>query len=174
MLNFSRKESADYEPVEFSQLIDKTIELAANDFNLKGQFDFRRIQIKKEYPESSTLVYCHASKVQQVILNLLKNGAQAMLQNKENEQKSCFHIRLKSNKTNMVLEIEDNGPGISDVIRKRIFEPFFTTKSKDYGTGLGLSISYYIITKDHHGFMYVRSKPGEGSCFVVGLPLTQL
>ncbi len=173
MLNFSRKESADYEPVEFSQLIDKTIELAANDFNLKGQFDFRRIQIVKDYPDSFPLVYCHASKVQQVILNLLKNGAQAMLQNSENDRESRFCIRLQSNKTNMILEIEDNGPGISDVVRKRIFEPFFTTKSRDSGTGLGLSISYYIITKDHHGFMDVKSKPGEGSCFVIGLPLTQ-
>ncbi len=173
MLNFSRKESEEFEAVDFPQLIDKTIDLATNDFNFKSQFDFRRIQIVREYQNTLPTAYCHASKIQQVILNLLKNGAQAMLQQQTNDRSCRFTIRLKSNKKNMLLEIEDNGPGISDVVRKRIFEPFFTTKGKDSGTGLGLSVSYFIITKDHHGFMNVRSKPGEGCCFVIGLPLVQ-
>lgn len=173
MLSFSRKESKEFEQVDFSVLIDKTLDLAANDYSLKKRFDFRRVQIVKEYPDFIPPVSCHVSKIQQVILNLLKNGAQAMLQNKRDDNECCFTIRLKPNARTMILEIEDNGPGIDDVVRKRIFEPFFTTKSKGAGTGLGLSVSYFIIAKDHNGFMDVKSNPGEGACFVIGIPLSQ-
>jgi len=172
MLSFSRKESTQFEQTDFAVLIDRTLDLAANDYSLKKRFDFRRIQIIKEYSERLPLVPCHVSKIQQVILNLLKNGAQAMLQNKRDDRECCFTIRLKADANNMVLEIEDNGPGIDDVVRKRIFEPFFTTKNKEVGTGLGLSVSYFIVAKDHHGFMDVKSKTGEGACFIIGLPLS--
>jgi signal transduction histidine kinase len=70
-----------------------------------------------------------------------------------------------------VLEIEDNGPGMDEATRMRIFEPFFTTKEVGVGTGLGLSVAYAIVTKGHHGTIEVRSQPGEGSRFVVSLPV---
>lgn len=69
------------------------------------------------------------------------------------------------------IEIEDNGPGMDRAIRKRIFEPFFTTKPDGVGTGLGLSVSYFIITKNHQGTLEVVSKPGEGTSFIIRLPL---
>jgi len=69
------------------------------------------------------------------------------------------------------IEIEDNGPGIKNAIIKRIFEPFFTTKSVGLGTGLGLSVSYFIITQIHKGQILVESSLGEGTKFVIILPL---
>ena len=69
------------------------------------------------------------------------------------------------------IEIEDNGPGMDDIVRKRVFEPFFTTKIVGKGTGLGLSVSYFIITKNHNGTMAVESIPGSGTKFTIGLPI---
>ncbi|MCP4196601.1 MAG: hypothetical protein GY762_05565 [Proteobacteria bacterium] len=67
------------------------------------------------------------------------------------------------------IEIEDNGPGMEEAVRKRVFEPFFTTKPSDSGTGLGLSVSYFIVTENHGGKMRVRSNPGKGTTFIVNL-----
>lgn len=69
------------------------------------------------------------------------------------------------------IEITDNGPGMTEAIRRRVFEPFFTTKPVGIGTGLGLSVSYFIITENHDGQMKVQSTPGQGSTFIVELPL---
>ena len=68
------------------------------------------------------------------------------------------------------IEIEDNGPGMDEMTRKRIFEPFFTTKDVDKGTGLGLSVSYYIIVEDHDGEISVESTQDVGTRFIIRLP----
>ena len=69
------------------------------------------------------------------------------------------------------INVTDNGPGMTDDIRKRIFEPFYTTKPTGSGTGLGLSIAYFIITKNHGGMLSVTSTPGQGTSLVIKLPL---
>ena len=69
------------------------------------------------------------------------------------------------------IEVQDNGPGMDEQTQRRVFEPFFTTKTVGAGTGLGLSVSYFIVTDQHNGTMDVSSKPGEGTCFTVRLPL---
>ena len=69
------------------------------------------------------------------------------------------------------IEIEDNGPGMSEAIRKRIFEPFYTTKPEGIGTGLGLSVSYFIIKDNHKGEISVESSPGTGTKFKICLPV---
>ena len=70
-----------------------------------------------------------------------------------------------------MLEVEDNGPGMTEDIRRRVFEPFFTTKEPGVGTGLGLSVSYVIVTQNHKGLMEVQSTPGSGTVFKVRLPI---
>ena len=71
----------------------------------------------------------------------------------------------------LCIEVEDNGPGMPEAVRKRVFEPFFTTKGVGFGTGLGLSVSYFIITENHNGTMTLESMPGSGTKFVIRLPL---
>ena len=90
----------------------------------------------------------------------------------EENQKDPHQITIHLiNGRNMArIEIEDNGPGMEEEVRKRIFEPFFTTKPKGQGTGLELSVSYMIITNNHKGSMEVESEIGSGSRFIIRLP----
>ncbi len=184
MLSFSRKSDESFAPHSLSDLFDKTIELAENDYDLKQKFDFRQIEIVREYGRSMSKVTCEGSKIQQVILNILKNGAQAMAKGKgrtsddrqlkaEGEPEisdSRFTLRVMPDGEMARIEIEDNGPGMEEETRKRIFEPFFTTKGVGIGTGLGLSVSYFIITENHRGTMEVESAPGKGAKFIIHLP----
>jgi len=168
-LSFSRKEQGETEETDLKDLIDKTIELAGNDYDLKKGFDFRNIEINREYDSAHNPVMCQPGKIQQVILNLLKNGAQAMAEN-QTSRKPSFSIRLQPDGDMTRIEVEDNGTGMTDEVCRQIFEPFFTTKEKGDGTGLGLSVSYFIIAKDHAGHMSVESTPGMGTKFIIRLP----
>lgn len=85
-------------------------------------------------------------------------------------QNPTFILRTSYDDDMLSIEIEDNGPGIEEVTRKRVFEPFFTTKEEGIGTGLGLSVSYFIVTNIHGGEMSVKSEPNQGSCFTIRLP----
>ena len=167
MLSFSRKSEACFAPADLREIADNTIELLKNDYDLKYQYDFKQLQIKREYDPHIPEVRCEYSKIQQVILNILKNAAYAMV---GQDNAPLIVVRVYQNRNNAFIEIEDNGPGMDPKIRERVFEPFFTTKSKS-GTGLGLSISYFIITSNHNGTLEVESTPGKGSRFIIGLPL---
>ncbi len=172
MLDFARKSNASVSSHNLGLLLDKTLELAATDYDLKRHYDFRSIEIQKAYEE--IMVPCHGARIQQVFLNILRNGAQAM-QEKMVSQKGyhpCFSLRVAAEKPKKMvcIEIEDNGPGMDEMVCKRIFEPFFTTKPVGIGTGLGLSISYFIVTETHGGQMGVESFPGKGTKFIIRLP----
>jgi PAS domain S-box-containing protein len=171
MLSFSRKSESHMAPRDLAELLDKTLELAENDYDLKKEYDFRHIEIIREYDESTPPVPCEESKIQQVFLNLLKNDAQAMAEISDKGRSPRFILRVMPEDNMVRVEIEDNGPGMEESVRKHVFEPFFTTKRVGFGTGLGLSVSYFIITENHGGTMNVVSKPGVGTTFIVRLPL---
>ena len=168
MLSFSRKSNVQTSLVDICGLLDRTVELAANDYDLKKQYDFRKIKIEREYEPGLPLVPCEESKMQQVFYNLIRNGAQAMA---VQGRAACFTLRAMQRDGAVRVEIEDNGPGMPEEVRKRIFEPFFTTKRAGEGTGLGLSVSYFIVVENHGGRMEVESVPGKGTTFVLSLPL---
>ena len=172
MLSFARKSDSSFSSQDPVALLEKTLRLASTDYDLKKQYDFKSITIKKEYEANLPLVSCESSKIQQVILNILSNGSHAMLENQTGSE-PVFTLRLKTEKSSPMLriEIEDNGPGMTEEVRKKIFEPFFTTKPVGVGTGLGLSVSYFIITENHGGTMDVVSEAGKGTTFIIRLPL---
>lgn len=172
MLSFVRKSTQGKRLEDLAALMDKTVELAMNDYDLKKNYDFRKIDIVREYDANVPSVMCEASKLQQVFMNLLKNGAQAMAETPE--KKSRFILRIASEGEKVRVEVEDNGPGLSNAVRKRIFEPFFTTKPPGIGTGLGLSVSYFIVTEHHGGSMQVESVLGEMTNFIMRLPVGQV
>ncbi len=107
-----------------------------------------------------------------MLLNILRNGAQAMHTAKT--EFPTFIIRIyKVEEPEMIcMEIEDNGPGMEmKTIRSKVFDPFFTTKPVGIGTGLGLSVSYFIITENHKGKIDVISEPGNKSIWHFRLPI---
>jgi len=192
MLNFSRHSDCNMVPEDMNKLLDDTVELAANDYDLKKKYDFRHIEIIREYDSQLPQINCSPTEIEQVILNLLRNSAQAMAEiNKktdhpdtdtgtaspvpliENGIRPRIILRTRRDVKYMYIEVEDNGPGMDRKISKRIFEPFYTTKSVGVGTGMGLSVSYFIIANNHKGSMIVESEPGRGAKFIIRLPLKQ-
>jgi len=173
MLLFSRKSESQAALVNIPDLLDNTIEMAQNDYDLKKNFDFKHIDLVREYdPELKTL-WCTETELEQVILNLLKNAAHALF-GKEEGGTPQIVIRTKAGPETVVIEVEDNGPGMDEKTRKRLFEPFFTTKQVGKGTGLGLSVSYMIITNNHDGQLEVQSELGKGTRFTIRLPLVHV
>lgn len=166
-LSFSRKSQSAPAPHRLDALLDKTLELAASDYDLKKEYDFRNIEIVRDYNRDIPEVVCEGSQIQQVFLNVFRNGAEAMAETPVGEG-ARFIVRLKRENDMAVVEIEDNGPGMDSETCQRVFEPFFTTKSA--GTGLGLSISSFIITQKHGGTIDVESRPGRGANFIIRLP----
>ena len=173
MLSFSRKSSCHLEPCNMVELMEQSLALAANDYCLEGGFDFRQIEIIREYDEDLPPVHCESSQIQQVLLNLLKNGAQAMAETRATLGDGRFILRIRGESRAVRLEIEDNGPGIPDDQTQRIFEPFFTTKPIGVGTGLGLSVSYFIVKENYGGELLVENMPGGGACFILRLPCSR-
>ncbi len=171
MLSFSRKGDSNLTRHDIRELLDKTVDLAASDYDLEKKYDFRHIEIVRGYPENPPGIVCEPSKIQQVFLNILKNAAQAMEGMEARGESPCITLGIAEQGKEVQVTITDNGPGMDEKIRKRVFEPFFTTKTVGDGTGLGLSVSYFIITENHGGTMTLDSAKGRGTRFVIRLPV---
>ena len=171
MLSFSRRSNRQMAPCDLPALIDQAVEIASNDFDLAIGFDFKGQAIIRQFDPALGPVPGTANELEQVLLNLLKNAAQAIHQREDDREPGRIILRTKLNPPWAEIQVEDNGIGMSENVRKRTFEPFFTTKEIGQGTGLGLSVSYFIITNNHKGQMEVQSTLGQGTCFTLRLPL---
>ena len=172
MLTFSRKSDSVFSLQRIDKVLDQTLGIVIKDFDLKKHMDFKKIKIQRHYDADLPETPCDRGKLQQVFFNILKNGAQAMMENLKNREPE-FRIATLREGNSVVIEIEDNGPGMDETVKARIFEPFYTTKSVGAGTGLGLYISYFIIVENHKGSITVESVPGKGTNFIIRLPLQQ-
>jgi two-component system NtrC family sensor kinase len=155
--NFSRLEEAQLKKVQLREGLEATLRMIQGE--IKG-----RIQVETVFAEMPD-VLCYASELNQVFMNLLTNAAQAI------EETGTIHIDVRANGETAVVRIKDTGKGMAPETAERIFDPFFTTKPIGQGTGLGLSVSYGIIKK-HGGDIQVQSKPGQGTEFIVSLPIS--
>ena len=117
-------------------------------------------------------IFCHGGQINQVLLNVLVNAAQA-IRSQERQDRGTITIRTYACEDGVACEIADDGPGITPEHLTRLFEPFFTTKPPGKGTGLGLSVSYDIIVHKHNGKFLVDSIPGQGAKFTIWLPIHQ-
>ena len=112
------------------------------------------------------------NELQQVIINLVQNAVQAVDEKQWSAaEEPLIQVATRRLPQHAEITVVDNGPGMDEALQKQIFEPFFTTKDVGYGTVLGLSISYFIVTEHHGGEIEVQSTPGEGTRFVITLPL---
>ena len=124
----------------------------------------KNVTIKRDYDANLPKIEAYGSELNQVWTNLIDNAIDAMKGQGE------ITLRTYARPENVVVEIQDNGPGIPEELQQRIWEPFFTTKAPGVGTGLGLHIVYNIIADKHHGQLTVESRSGF-TCFQVILPL---
>ncbi len=160
LLEFSRKGAFNPKPIQFKELMARTIQM------IKGDLP-ATVDLEVDIPEHIR-ADLDAQRIQQVLINLIQNGLQAMAdggrlkisaEQPEDEKYFCFRI-------------SDSGKGIEKEALGKIFDPFFTTKTDGRGSGLGLSISHGII-EQHKGRISVDSRPGEGTTFTVCLPNRQ-
>ncbi len=169
MLSFSRRTETELTPARVEEMLNVVIRLAGSDYDLKKRYDFRQVEIIREYAPKVPPVPCDRTEIEQVFLNIIKNAAQAMAAGGRQPYRLTLRTHREGNFVR--IDIEDNGPGIDRETQDRVFEPFFTTKPVGTGTGLGLSVSYFIIVEQHHGSLTLSSAPGKGARFTVRLPL---
>ena len=159
LLGFARRMEPMVEGVNINEILDESIEF------LKNEARYRNIEIQANYAPDLPLTTSDQSQLQQVFLNIINNGIDAI--GKEGQ----IIINTRTTKNNEIcIEINDNGPGIPKEVLQKIFDPFFTTKEVGKGTGLGLSISYSIIEK-LGGRIMVASEIGKGTTFTIYLPV---
>lgn len=174
MLEFSRS-GHQHQWVDLNKVVEQSLELAQHTFEADNSFDYRNIEIKRQLDPQLPMIGCSSAELQQVILNLVANAAQAIAQDPQPKLDPRIEVKTYvSLKGTAVIQVSDNGPGMSEHTQHHLFEPFFTTKEVGKGTGLGLSVSYFIINKHHQGEIRAESTLGQGSDFYVELPLSPI
>lgn len=174
--NFSRMDEAEFKRVDIHEGIDSTLMILQH--RLKAKPEQPEIEVITDYGDVP-LVECYAGQLNQVFMNILVNAIDAL---EESNAKRTYQemednpsrIKIRTsvvNSTWVEVAIADNGVGISKEFQQRIFDPFFTTKPIGKGTGMGMSISYQIITEKHGGKLECFSNPGEGTEFIIQVPL---
>jgi len=195
--NFSRYDEAEMKDVDIHEGIDSTLMILQS--RLSETSEHFGIKVIKDYGDLP-LVECYAGQMNQVFMNILSNAIDALKERRvrvydtevRSQQEEDYlppsitirtgiqemsrqaptpHCSLLS--SHLVIQIADNGSGMSESVRSRIFDPFFTTKPIGSGTGLGLAISYQIVVEHHKGTLQVASTEGRGTEFVIQLPLRQ-
>lgn len=156
--NFARKPNEQLEPVALADVVKDTLEIVA--WRLKAA----RTEVAVDLGAESLIVQAGQIRLQQVLVNLISNAADAV--EGQTERRIALQARRQDGK--VAITVADNGPGIADAIAPRIFDPFFTTKGVGRGLGLGLSISYNII-KDFGGDLTVMNQLEGGALFTVTL-----
>jgi signal transduction histidine kinase len=155
--DYSYMDQAPIQDVDLPHSLDNTLTML--------QSRLQRVTITREYEPNLPIISAYGSELNQVWMVLLENALDAI--------KNRGHITLRVRRASdlVLVEIEDDGPGIPKELQARIFEPFFTTKAPGHGLGLGLDTAQRIV-RMHRGYLTVLSVPGK-TCFQVGLPLQQ-
>jgi len=167
MKEFSHPGSKDKVLQNLNTIINTTITVARNEWKYVAEVD---LDLDSALPQ----VYLLSDEMGQVILNMLVNAAHAIgekLGDNPEGQKGTIYISTRKVGKNVELRIRDTGIGMLEKVRLRIFDPFFTTKKVGKGTGQGLAISHDVVVEKHQGNIAVESIEGEGSTFIIHLPL---
>jgi len=158
LLDFARQSPPTLKEVDLNDVVNRALDLAAHSAELQN------IRVVKELTPSLPRLMADFSQLQQVCTNLILNAIQAM------PEGGRLTLRTSANSSQVKIEVQDTGCGISPENMRKLFTPFFTTKEKGKGVGLGLAVTYGIIQR-HQGRIEVQSKEGEGTIFTIYLPL---
>ena len=164
LLTFARKRQTTRAMVEVNQVVRETLALRAYDQRVSN------VSVIDALAAGLPQVFADGHQLQQVLLNLVINAEQAML---STNGRGVLVVRSwhDAEQESVIVEINDDGPGIPDDLQPKIFDPFFTTKDVGQGTGLGLTVAYAIV-QEHAGRIRLESRPAHGASFFVELPVT--
>jgi two-component system, NtrC family, sensor kinase len=196
--NFTRLDEADMKFVNLHEGIDSTLMILQS--QLKPKFDRPAITLTKLYGNLPS-VECYAGQINQVFMNLISNAIDALEEGRSKLEKGArlkagtlapasvatlappltcpplaLAIQIQTQLLDsgwVLIQISDNGAGMSEATKQHIFDPFFTTKPAGKGTGLGLSISHQIVVEKHGGQLTCLSTPGQGTTFQIKIPVQQ-
>ena len=160
LLEFSRHMPSKMVPLNINAILEEVVSL------VEDHLMFQNIQLIRELDPHLPAVFGDKNKLEQVFINLLMNGGESM----QGEGRLTISTEVAKGGDLVLIRLQDTGPGIPEHLLSRLFDPFFTTKEVGKGVGLGLSISYGIIQK-HMGRIYVERTGGEGTAFVIELPV---
>ena len=159
LLGFSRRSEGVTSRTDVGSLIRESLTLIKNDLAIKG------ISVQAEYGDKEVIIWADSNQIQQVLLNLVTNAADAM------PDGGRLEIQTRLCEDFVEIRVTDSGPGMGEDVLKRAFDPFFTTKGRGKGTGLGLAICRRIV-EEHGGEIQIQSQPGQGTTVSVRLPHT--
>jgi PAS domain S-box-containing protein len=164
MKEFSHADQAAMTPVDLNRAILSTLVVARTEYKYVAELTTDLGELPA--------VTCHGGQINQVILNLVVNAAHAIADRfKDAPGKGLITIQTRSDGTDVIVSVGDNGGGIPDAIRHRIFEPFFSTKEVGRGTGQGLSLAHNVVVQGHQGSLTFDTEAGRGTVFHIRLPI---
>jgi len=163
LLSFSRRSKSQRAEADLNRIVKTTLSLTSHKLKLAN------VAVEADLADDLPALRCDSSQIQQVILNLVLNGAEAT--HAREERRLAVRTRRAATGEAVTVSVQDNGEGVRPENLARIFDPFFTTKPEGKGVGLGLAVSYGIV-EAHGGDIAVTSKPGEGATFTVTLPVS--
>jgi PAS domain S-box-containing protein len=175
--SFSRNDESEMYPIDIHEALDHTLMILRHRLKCKGERP--EIEVIRDYGILPP-VECFAGQLNQVFMNLISNAIDA-LESASEPEPECLNISApkieictEMKDPNWVrIGIKDNGPGMTEEVKQKLFNPFFTTKPSGKGTGLGLSISYQIIVEKHGGHLQFISTYGQGTQFIIEIPIEQ-
>jgi signal transduction histidine kinase len=166
MKDFSHPGSDDKKAANINKILESTVTVSRNEWKYVAEMEM-------DFATNLPLVYCLASELSQVFLNIIVNSAHAIEDMNKGGKKEMGKISIRTTKiaNGVEIRITDTGGGIPAEIQERVFEPFFTTKVRGKGTGQGLTIAHRVIVDKHQGRLSFASQKGQGTTFVIELPL---
>lgn len=153
--------------IDINKAIESTVTVSRNEWKYVAD-------LRTDLADNLPNVPCMPGEINQVILNIIVNAAQALKEKTGEEDvqsKELIHIKTSQVGNNAEIRIRDTGPGVPAAVRGRLFDPFFTTKGVGKGTGQGLAIAHTVIVKKHHGKIWFETEEGKGTTFIIQLPL---
>lgn len=163
---FSHPTQNEFRPADINHGIETTTTISRNEWKYVADLE---LNLDPDLP----MIYCHVDEINQVVLNMIVNSAQAIGEKIRDKtmDKGLIQISTRSDRDRALIEIKDTGCGMTKEIMENIFNPFFTTKEVGVGTGQGLFLAHNVIVNKHHGAIHVTSQPGQGTTFTIDLPI---